>query len=478
MTRDRGSLTEARSVINYDESTPLVVDLADRHEAPRDKYWLTYWIMFFFGIVSLLPWYVFPTVEQYFRLQLFSYQYIGLHIVNYMALATQVPAAIVLFINTYIVRKFPERGRILISQSIILVMFTLSMVLARLDMDDHQLLFLILTVSSVILINIASSVFQGGVFAIASRFPEAYRQAIMSGQGLGGLIAASSNLASLLAIGGPEHLNRQQLAKGAVSYFVAAMLVTALSMCGYLYMYRLEFVRYFPQRAEMRRRHRDGFFSNLWKVLKGMWHMALSTFLVFLVSLSIYPGLGAKIKSVRELPTTCNDTQPSNGTGQYRFNDSFDNNTVSDPGLEAWVCTYFQPVVCFLMFNFTSFIGRTTPARLRKPGPRYLLVPVIMRFTLIGLYAFCKYSVDHKPYFNSDIAPMVLMAVTGFTNGYFNALAFIYAPTLVDENDVETAGALMAASEGLSSLAGVSLGLLLTDLYMQDVQKMMPMIHV
>ena len=469
MVEERKPLSRIQASINSDESTPL---LADNHDGgddvPRDKFWLAYWIMFMFGLVTLLPWHVFLTVEPYLRKQLYSYPYVGKHIVNFVGIAMQFPAAVVLFLNTYIIKKFSERARMLVPLVTILLLFSVAIVMAWLDMDDYQLLFLILTVASVFLINVAASVYQGGVFAISSRFPLKYRQAVMSGTGLGGLIAAIGNLVSLMGAGGPEHLTRQQLAKGAAGYFMAATAITVLAACGYLYMYRLEFVRHFPQREEMRRQAPGSFFSHLGKVLKRMWHMALSTFLVFVVTLTIYPALGAKILSVMELPGTCNNTQ--NGT------DDSGNGSISNPSEEAWVCTYFQPVVCFLMFNFTSFIGRTLPAWLRKPGPRYLLVLVVLRFLLIALYAFCKYSADHRPYFNSDVAPMVLIVVTGVTNGYCNTLAFMYAPTLVDDNDVETAGAIMAASEGVSSIAGVSLGLLLTDLYVDTLQNRLPLV--
>lgn len=473
MARGNSLLTEAKPVINYDESTPLVVDLTEpRHVAPPDKYWLAYWIFFFFGVVSLLPWYVFPNIEQYYRSQLFDYPYVAKHVVNYMALATQVPSALVLFINTYIIKLFSEPRRILISLSTVLAVFMISMVLAILNMDNYQTVFLVMTVSSILIINTASCIFQGGVLAIAGRFPVAYRQSIMSGQGLGGLIAASSNLLTLLAAGGPRHLTRQQLARGAVWYFLSAQLVTVVCIVGYCLMHRLAFVQFYPQRAGMRRPHNGRYFTTMRNVLKKMWHMALSTFLVFLVSLMIFPGLGAQVRSVMELPHTCDN---STNSSDELMNES-SNTTALDPRLEAWVCTYFQPVVCFLLFNLWSFLGRTAPAKLRVPGPRYLLVPCVLRFVLLGLYGLMKYSVYHKPYFNSDIAPIVAMTVVGFTNGYCNALAFMYAPALVDEDDVETAGAVMAASEGISSLAGVSIGLLLTDLYVDDIQKHLPSI--
>ncbi|XP_065185177.1 equilibrative nucleoside transporter 3-like [Sycon ciliatum] len=468
-----------RPLRRIDESTPLVNPAGP----PKDWFWATYWILYVFGIVSLLPWYTFPVADQYFRLQLYSEKYLAKHIVNYIAIASQVPAALILFLNTYIIEKVSEKTRILASLAVIFLMFGFNVVLAWVDVDDWQLTFFILTIISVVIINSASCIFQGGVFALASRFPIAYRQSVVSGQGFGGLLAAGSNVLSLLGAGGVGHLNKTDLQRSAIAYFLTSVIMTSITAAGFLTLEKLEFANYFPTRVLQRRLRRKSwraFMSDMRRILKKMGAMALSTFLVFLVSLSLFPGLVARIHSVQEGPSTCNLTTNTSTDGNMPFEDgdvtSYENVTLASDIDKAWVCSYFQPITCFLLFQIMNFIGRTLPGRVRFPSHRFLLVPIMARLTLPGLYVFCKYSVHHRPIFNSDIAPIVLVIVLGFTNGYCNSLAFMYAPTLVGDDDMETAGAIMAASEGISSLLGVLFCLLLTDIYTGAVQDRMPLI--
>lgn len=57
-------------------------------------------------------------------------------------------------------------------------------------------------------------------------------------------------------------------------------------------------------------------------------------------------------------------------------------------------------------------------------------------------------------YFDNDIAPAVIMVLFAFTNGYLSTLCMMYGPMNAQEEDEETAGALMSFFLALGLTAG------------------------
>ena len=68
------------------------------------------------------------------------------------------------------------------------------------DTDTWQHEFLIVTLVSVVFININAAIFQGGILGVAGKFPPAYMGAVFSGQAVGGIFASGCNVV-FLALG-------------------------------------------------------------------------------------------------------------------------------------------------------------------------------------------------------------------------------------------------------------------------------------
>ena len=56
------------------------------------------------------------------------------------------------------------------------------------------------TLLSVVFININAAIFQGGILGVAGKFPPAYMGAVFSGQAVGGIFASGTNVV-FLALG-------------------------------------------------------------------------------------------------------------------------------------------------------------------------------------------------------------------------------------------------------------------------------------
>ena len=66
----------------------------------------------------------------------------------------------------------------------------------QVDTDSWQHTFLLVTLASVVVININAAIFQGGILGVAGKFPPEYMGAVFSGQAVGGIFASGCNVVS------------------------------------------------------------------------------------------------------------------------------------------------------------------------------------------------------------------------------------------------------------------------------------------
>eukprot|EP00092_Neocalanus_flemingeri_P090874 GFUD01115140.1.p1 GENE.GFUD01115140.1~~GFUD01115140.1.p1 ORF type:complete len:357 (-),score=52.61 GFUD01115140.1:238-1206(-) len=78
--------------------------------------------------------------------------------------------------------------------------------MVQIDTDTWQYTFLMVTLASVVFININAAIFQGGILGVAGKFPPAYMGAVFSGQAIGGIFASGTNVI-FLACGASEVLS-------------------------------------------------------------------------------------------------------------------------------------------------------------------------------------------------------------------------------------------------------------------------------
>ncbi|CAB1333126.1 unnamed protein product, partial [Coregonus sp. 'balchen'] len=135
-------------------------------------------------------------------------------------------------------------------------------------------------------------------------------------------------------------------------------------------------------------------FSNtLFDTVVQIWQMALCVTCVLAVTLSVFPAVTVKVKSVY-------------------VNKEWDR--------------YFLCVCCFIVFNVMDLIGRSVTSMVQWPSKRSGLFPVLVvsRVIFIPLIMLCK--TDNRQYlpvlFSHDVAFVVIMTLFALSNGYFVCL--------------------------------------------------------
>uniref|UniRef100_A0A1I8I166 Equilibrative nucleoside transporter 1 n=1 Tax=Macrostomum lignano TaxID=282301 RepID=A0A1I8I166_9PLAT len=328
----------------------------------QDSFNAALFLFFFLGIGSLLPWNFFTTAKGYFNFKLR----------NVSADSTE-------------------------------------------DGGD-QTAFFWCTMASVMAVNIGAALVQGSLFGLAAMFPHKYVTALMQGQASGGVTAALVYIASL-------SLGSGALSAGLV-YFVSATCVLLLCLLAYLALRRLPFVR-----EQVNRSQSISYDSSLpsagsslslsgqpatWRrALSDLAWPALSVFMVFAVSLSLYPALLSSVSSV---------ARPDS--------------------------LYFVPLACFLAFNAADLLGRCFVSFSLPSSNRLLAGLALLRLVFVPLFLACNYQPRRQwaipPAFTSDAALPILVSLFGLSNGYLGALSMTRGAAAAEIQNAELYGALMS----------------------------------
>lgn len=169
-------------------------------------------------------------------------------------------------------------------------------------------------------------------------------------------------------------------------------------------------------------------------IFQCIWVQLLNIILIYLVSLSLFPAVHARI-----LP-----------------NDSIINSN------------YFAPVFCFLSFNLFATVGNFIAQFIKWPGPNYLIVFSLARLIFIPFFLYCNYHpTDGRTLpvlFKHDWEYIIGSVLMATSSGYFSSLAMMYTPKCVPPQYATTAGMLAALTIILGILAGIGISFIYPEI--------------
>ncbi|KAL0993935.1 hypothetical protein UPYG_G00115750 [Umbra pygmaea] len=385
----------------------------------------------------------------------------------WMTLLAQLPLLVFTLANSFLYQLVKEKIRIACSMAAILILFILTAVMVKVQAQPES--FFSITMATIWFINSFGAVLQGSLFGLVGQLPPKYSTLFMSGQGLAGIFAS---LASLLSI-----LSKAEKATAALGYFITPCVATLMTLISYLLLPHMEFARFHLSKKTSENteklvnsvekeamangdlngyKHKpmtngdlkassngesvfkveqknDDNRSSVLAVFKKIWVMALCVTCVLAVTLSVFPAVTVRVKSVY-------------------------NNKEWD--------RYFLCVCCFIVFNLMDLIGRSVTSLVQWPSKKSRLFPVLVfsRIVFIPLIMLCNTNGHLPVLFTHDAAFVAIMTLFALSNGYFICLSMSYAPQLVRSKDCETAGALMTFFLALGLSLGAALSFLLRSL--------------
>ncbi|KAM4834707.1 equilibrative nucleoside transporter 1 isoform 2-T6 [Thomomys bottae] len=430
-------------------------------QQPQDRYKAVWLIFFVLGLGTLLPWNFFMTATEYFTARLdvpnnvssvtappskdaqaSSKSFLSAIFNNVMTLCAMLPLLVFACLNSFLHQRISQSARILGSLVAILLVFLVTAVLVKVQMDP--LPFFVVTMVKIVLINSFGAILQGSLFGLAGLLPTSYTTPIMSGQGLAGFFASVAMICAITS--------KSEGSDSAFGYFITACVVVILAIICYLGLPQLEFYRYYqqlklegpgeqetkldliskdpstacqPSGEEPRAIKEESRVPvptsqstshSVKAILKNISVLAFSVCFIFTITIGLFPAVTSEVKS-------------------------------SIAGSSDWG-KYFIPVSCFLTFNIFDWLGRSLTAVFMWPGKDSCWLPslVVARLVFLPLLLLCN--VQPRRYlpvvFQHDAWFIFFMAAFAFSNGYLASLCMCFGPKKVKPSEAGTAGTIMS----------------------------------
>ncbi|XVF48080.1 hypothetical protein PTKIN_Ptkin03bG0162300 [Pterospermum kingtungense] len=385
---------------------------ADQPE-PRDTYRIAYIIHFLLGAGNLLPWNAFITAVDYF-----GYLYPAKHVekvfsVGYMS--SSVLVLVVLMSSGCWSRKWTHRFRMNLGFS----MFILSLMVApTIDWACHsswskgkQNAAYFVTVAAVVICGLADGLIGGSLIGSAGKLPKQYMQAIFAGT------ASSGVLVSILRIITKASLPQtpQGLRASAHFYFIVSTTILLCCMLCCNLLYKLPVMQQHYRLLED-----DPFCSRpqFWSVARKLRWPTLGIFMIYVVTLSIFPGFIA---------------------------DSLESKLLRD----------WYPVLLITMYNVADFMGKSLTAIYVVQSIKRATWSCISRLLFYPLFTACL----HGPkWLKGEIPVVILTFMLGLTNGYLTSVLMILGPKTMPVSEAELSAIVLVVFLGIGLVSGSVLG--------------------
>lgn len=369
--------------------------------------------------------------------------------------------------------RLPLKFRILGPLTLNASIFVLTTILVTISVDPY-LLFAV-TLLSCCIVGSSNALLSGGIFGLAGTFPPNYTGAVMSGQGLAGLVVSVASLVTTWA-GKPVDMCTDDDAAdddgdcedyvdySALSFFIISCIVMGSCVFSFLALLALPFTQYYQNKTleDMKRgpsitydkdekdspAETEALLEDLldssgneqvayevtpervWRIFKLIKPAAASAYLTFAITLALFPSITVLIESSKQCSSNAS-----------RFNNDL-----------------FIPFM-FLLFNVFDFIGRVL-AGVNQLGltPDTVLIAVACRVIFVPLFLFCNVSGSQLPVlFRSDAFPIIFMILFALSNGYLSTLSMMFGPTMVSARHSNLAGTIMIFCLTFGLLSGSTL---------------------
>lgn len=388
---------------------------SDQNQTERkDTYKIAYMIHFLLGAGNLLPWNALITAIDYF-----GYLYPEKHIEKVFSVAYMSSSllVLVLMINwTNFSRKVGFRMRVNFgfTMFVISLMVTPTIDWARngsvLKEKSCNVTFYAV-VASVVVCGLADGLIGGSLIGSAGKLPKEYMQAIFAGT------ATSGILVSLLRIITKASLpnDPQGLKTSAHFYFIVTTFVLMICIVCCTLLYKLPVME---QHYKLLQHDHPTSRAKLWDVARTIRWPALAVFIIYTVTLSIFPGFLAE-------------------------------------NLESKLLKDWYPIMLIITYNIADFIGKSSTAIYMVNSIPKATWGCVGRLLFYPLFTACL----HGPkWFKSEEFVVFLTFMLGFTNGYLTSVIMILAPKSVPPSEAEMAAIVMALFLGMGLVSGSVLG--------------------
>lgn len=409
--------------------------------------WVEYSIFLLLGVAMLWAWNMLLAAGPYFQSRFESSARL---VDNFQASELAVSSitnlgSMLVLTNMQARASYPRR--IVMSLLINLVAFALLALSTWFALGVSPNAYFVFLIFVVFITSLAAGLCQNGVFAFVSGFGQPrYTQAIMTGQGVAGVLPCIAQIVSVLSVSKPPPGKEPVHGPGgpppvpgtaAFAYFLTATVICAATLVAFFYLVRQHNTKKAVTAQEGMASSVDSIEQRKRKSVplivlfsKLRW-LAAAVFVTFTITM-MFPVYTQRILSVR-----APETAP-----------------------RLFHAPSFIPLA-FLFWNAGDLIGRLLPAvpslsLIHRPKLVFLLS--VVRVVFIPLYHLCNIR-GQGAVVNSDVFYLlVVQLLFGISNGYLGSICMMGAGEWVEPEEREASGGFM----GMCLVAGLAFGSLIS----------------
>ncbi|KAI1716166.1 nucleoside transporter domain-containing protein [Ditylenchus destructor] len=430
---------------------------------PNDRWKLVYFIILLQGIGTLLPWNTFLTIaKDYFidfKLENANGTEYQQNFFSYLGVCSQIPNLLLNFLNLFIVANGAGLVRRIFGSLIFIIvvcLFTIIMIFV--PSNTWPFTFFLITMISVVALNSANGVYQNSIYGLMADFPFTYTNAVILGSNLCGIFVSVLAILMLLFV--------QDIQLAATIYFGIALLTVVFCAVTFHLLSKNSFYRYYVKKAARAREQKRNSLLNTSdasaesqkvppggedddiaqrlplsayiSILKEAWQPLFNVFIVFFVTLALFPAVLVKIQVGEQI-------------------DGY----IEILGIKIQA-DLFTALAVFLNFNVFATLGNFIANFVQWPSPKYLTYAVVPRLLFIPIFLFCNYIPANNRVFPVLISGewnyIVLISLMSITHGYYSSLSMMYAPKVVEPSKSGTVGMMSA----FFLILGITIGIIFT----------------
>ncbi|KAL5000415.1 nucleoside transporter-domain-containing protein [Aspergillus recurvatus] len=394
-----------------------------------------YWVFFILGMSMLWAWNMFLAAAPFFHQRFQSDEWATSHYQSSILTVSTVTNLGSVFVLAKLQESASYPRRIIVSLMINIGVFTLLAFSTLVLKDASVSVYFGFVMIMVFGASMATGINQNGVFAYVSGFGrEEYTQAIMSGQGVAGVLPSLAQMLSGLAVRqqGGEHAPEASW-RSAFGCFITATGVSCLTLVSFVWLTKRQSLHVIDDQSESTNADDQTPTKtvSLLALFSRLRLSAISIYLCFVITM-IFPVYTSKIESVNDGPSSPRLFQPA----------------------------AFIPLA-FFFWNAGDLLGRTlviNPRYSLAHRPWALFILAISRAGFIPLYLLCNVS-GRGAIVSSDFFYLsIVQGLFGITNGYLSSCCMMGAGYFVSTEEREPAGGFMS----LMLVAGLATGSLLS----------------
>ncbi|KAL4768823.1 nucleoside transporter-domain-containing protein [Aspergillus nidulans var. acristatus] len=396
-----------------------------------------YWVFFILGVSMLWAWNMFLAAAPFFRQRFQQDEWAISHYQSSILSVSTVTNLGSVFVLAKLQESASYPRRIIVSLMINIGVFTLlafsTLVLKNASVSVYFGFVMVMVFGA----SMATGINQNGVFAYVSGFGrEEYTQAIMSGQGVAGVLPCLAQMMSGLAASerGEEQAPEASW-KSAFGCFITATGVSCLTLVSFVWLTKRQSLHIIDDESGSTNTDDQTPTKtvSLWALFSKLRLSAISIYLCFVITM-MFPVYTSKIESVNDGPSSPRLFHPA----------------------------AFIPLA-FFFWNAGDLLGRTLVIKPRYSlahRPWALFILAIARSGFIPLYLLCNVSGRGAIVTSDFFYLFIVQGLFGITNGYLSSCCMMGAGYFVSAEEREPAGGFMS----LMLVAGLATGSLLSFL--------------